>query len=152
MKQSMLLIGGLLLLAQSLYAQPRGDGQQQEIEAFRIAMFTRYLDLTPEESQVFWPVYNQMQDERQTLERQFDADGFPDQFESDEAARQFVDRYFAYETAMLDLRRRYFEKFSQTIGVRKAALLPNVERAFKKRLLREIRERRQGNGRRGRFR
>ena len=38
--------------------------------AEKIAYFTSELDLTPEEAQLFWPVYNMLQDEREKYHRE----------------------------------------------------------------------------------
>ena len=37
------------------------ENRREEIESFRIAYFTKQLNLTPEEAKKFWPVYNEMQ-------------------------------------------------------------------------------------------
>ena len=66
MKQ-ILSVAACLLMAVSLFAQPQGGrpGEEQRkkeferIQAEKIAFITQELDLTPEEAQVFWPVYNQ---------------------------------------------------------------------------------------------
>lgn len=38
---------------------------KERIKAEKIAYFTDALELTPEEAQVFWPIYNKLQDERE---------------------------------------------------------------------------------------
>ncbi|MES2777639.1 MAG: hypothetical protein V4722_25905 [Bacteroidota bacterium] len=51
-----LLIGIAPLL--SLHAQPE-ERNEDAIESLKIAFLTKQLELTPEEAQKFWPVYNQ---------------------------------------------------------------------------------------------
>jgi Spy/CpxP family protein refolding chaperone len=51
-----LMIGIAPLL--SLHAQQDG-GNENAIESLKIAFLTKQLDLTPDEAQKFWPVYNQ---------------------------------------------------------------------------------------------
>jgi Spy/CpxP family protein refolding chaperone len=51
-----LMIGIAPLL--SLHAQQEG-GNDNAIESLKIAFLTKQLDLTPDEAQKFWPVYNQ---------------------------------------------------------------------------------------------
>ena len=66
MKQ-ILSVAACLLMAVPLFAQPQGGRPSEEqrkkeferIQAEKIAFITQELDLTPEEAQVFWPVYNQ---------------------------------------------------------------------------------------------
>ncbi|MGB0178240.1 MAG: hypothetical protein ACPF9D_13825, partial [Owenweeksia sp.] len=45
-----------------IFAQQR-DRVNDRIEAMRAQFFTEKLDLTPEEAQKFWPVYNQYREE-----------------------------------------------------------------------------------------
>ena len=42
----------------------QGDGQdKKQVEADRVGVYTRILNLTPAEAQKFWPVFNAYQDE-----------------------------------------------------------------------------------------
>ncbi|MEO7312752.1 MAG: hypothetical protein ABIX01_20380 [Chitinophagaceae bacterium] len=53
----------------SLHAQPDGENENA-IETLKIAFLTKQLNLTPEEAQQFWPVYNQYSQERKKLHRE----------------------------------------------------------------------------------
>ncbi len=52
----------LLLAAFTASAQPRPMGQRDRIKSEKIAFITNSLQLTPEEAQLFWPIYNQYND------------------------------------------------------------------------------------------
>jgi len=67
-----LLIGFTPLL--SLQAQPDAD-QHEAIESLKIAFLTKQLQLTPEEAQKFWPVYNQYTSELKQLRKEHKSDG-----------------------------------------------------------------------------
>ncbi|MFV0590033.1 MAG: hypothetical protein ACK5M7_01495 [Draconibacterium sp.] len=57
----------LLLVIQSFVALAQHDKPEDRWERYRsekISFLTAKLDLTPEEAQKFWPVYNQMEKER----------------------------------------------------------------------------------------
>jgi hypothetical protein len=63
----------LMLLPQSLMGQGQGQGQRQEAEriaAYKIALFTRRLNLTPTEAQKFWPLYNEYDNNRMKLQQE----------------------------------------------------------------------------------
>ena len=62
----------ILALGFGTYAQNlrQGGGRPETVEAIKIAYFTRKLNLTPEEAQKFWPVYNQYADELKQLRQQ----------------------------------------------------------------------------------
>ncbi|NJN77117.1 MAG: hypothetical protein HC803_01320 [Saprospiraceae bacterium] len=63
----------LLLLTvgvSTMFAQRRGSGPSEKIEAFRVAFFTQKLDLTESESQAFWPIYNAYQKDLRLLRQE----------------------------------------------------------------------------------
>ena len=57
MKRLFILL--LACLTLSLNAQEKKENRKEQIESQKIAFFTAELELTPEEAQLFWPVYNQ---------------------------------------------------------------------------------------------
>jgi hypothetical protein len=59
-----LLTGMLLWAAVAVKAQDNiDDGRDEQIKAIEIGYFTKELNLTPDEAQKFWPVFNQYKDE-----------------------------------------------------------------------------------------
>ena len=60
MKRSLTFIVFVLSLA-SAFAQPKGKPSMEEIKARKIAYITEMVQLTPEEAQNFWPLYNELQ-------------------------------------------------------------------------------------------
>lgn len=67
-----LLMGSLLLaISMSLVAQNSGDRQKrmEQYKNMKIAYFTENLELTPEEAEKFWPVYNKFNDQKDVLRR-----------------------------------------------------------------------------------
>ena len=57
MKRLFILL--LACLTISLNAQEKKENRHDQIESQKIAFFTSELELTPEEAQLFWPIYNQ---------------------------------------------------------------------------------------------
>ena len=47
----------------------RQNDKRENIEAMKIGFITKKLDLTPEEAQKFWPVYNQYNDKMKDLRK-----------------------------------------------------------------------------------
>lgn len=132
-----LLIGLLPLLSQ---AQPRP--MEERIEALRIAFFTEKLQLTPEESQNFWPLYNEYQDKEKSIRKTY-RDDKSLELMSDAEAEKLIEDSFEMEEKMLSLRKEYYQKMRRLLPVRKVALLSRIERQFKERLLEEWRNRQQ---------
>ena len=52
----------VLAVASSLFAQP--EKKKEDIKAMKIGFITNELNLTPDEAQKFWPVYNEFQKKR----------------------------------------------------------------------------------------
>ena len=56
--------------------EPQGNGNKgDKIEALRIAFISQQLNLTPQEAQKFWPVYNQFRGDMKTLHQNFKLEG-----------------------------------------------------------------------------
>ncbi|TVQ07686.1 MAG: hypothetical protein EA361_17875 [Bacteroidetes bacterium] len=144
----------MFLLPVMVAGQP-GMGQRQEqyrqMEAKRIAFITRELSLTPEEAQVFWPVYNEYNQKRNQMmirhreERKVTAD--IDKL-SESELMDLADEDIRNMEDMVALRREYHERFKQILPVKKVILLYNAERDFNRKLYHEGRGRQDSPGRR----
>ena len=112
-----ILISGLTAAAQ----------QAPRLEALKIAYITRKLDLSPEEAQRFWPVYNQYSAElRQTRQR----------------AMQNNITVIDQEEQELNIHKKYNGQFSQAIPAEKVNNFYKAEKEFAQFVQKEM-ERRQ---------
>lgn len=132
-----LALGMLPLLSQ---AQPRKLGDR--IESLRIAFFTEKLQLTPDESKDFWPLYNEYEEAEKKI-RQTYKNETSLELMSDAQVEDFIENSFEMEEKLLDLKKEYYGKMRKVLPLRKIALLNRVERQFKERLLEEWRDRQQ---------
>ena len=134
-----------MALSAPLIAQ-QGPGER-DIESIRIAYITRQLNLTPEESQVFWPVYNQYQDEMQAFKkgRRLEMQDAKRNFDvlSDQEVAEVVDDMVAMKQQELDLFLRYHEEFKKILPIRKVAKLYKAESEFTQKLLNRLNQNRQ---------
>ena len=138
----------------SAAAQPGGGpppGEKKEqIEAMKVAFLTRKLDLTPQEAQDFWPVYNQFQDEVENLReahrkaRKSAKDDFDEMADKD--VEKLVDSEIAFRQNELDILKKYHAQFKQKLPMKKVARLYRAEEEFKRDLLKRIQDRREGGG------
>lgn len=118
----------------------------QEIKAQKVAYLTQKMDLTPEESQKFWPVYNQYDKELEALrkERREAHKALKDRTDLNEAeASKAIDDELAGQQKELDLRRKYAAEFKKTVGAQKTMKLFRAERDFNRELLSRLRDRMQ---------
>jgi len=133
----------LMLTSMVAVAQPtgrRGDFEEkrEKIEAIKVAFITEQIDLTVEESQSFWPVYNEMSDEEHALRKaQRDAFVGLKDFEnaSDKDVEKAIMELADLSVEIEELRKSYLPKFIDIIGAKKTAKLMKAEKEFGKRLM-----------------
>ena len=120
--------------------EPQGNGNKgDKIEALRIAFISQQLNLTPQEAQKFWPVYNQFRGDMKTLHQNFKLEG-----NSQLTAEQQLD----LEQKKLDLKKKFKGQFEGALGKDKVNHLYNLEKEFQGKLkdIREQRQQHRGNG------
>ena len=140
----------MLTLSALSYAQPGGrfgEGKAR-IESYRIAFLTEKLELTPEESQNFWPVYNEMREKLEAL-RDDRKDLGEIENMTDQEAETFMRKRFDMDQQRIDLMKTYYGKLRNVLPPRKIVRIKPAEDAFKRQLLQQVRKRRQGSGLRG---
>ena len=153
--KTILSAGLALLFWANLCAQP-GGAAREKIDAYRIAFITERLSLTPQEAQVFWPVYNQYQAERKKIRENLILDRVEMNLKIDDMTEKEVsdmlDNMIAGKQAEVDLYKKYVVEFKKVIPVKKVAILIRAEQDFKNQLLERIQNgggNRPGGGRPG---
>ncbi len=115
----------------------------EKIKASKIAFITENVDLTPEEAEKFWPVYNEYEKKREeathSLMGRFKGhkDGNWDDFSDEEAESMMEDR-FKQEEALLELKKEYHKKFLDILSARKVMKLYKTEDMFKRQLMERL--------------
>jgi len=133
----------LMLSTLVAVAQPEGrpgdfEEKREKIEAIKVAFITEQIDLSVEESQSFWPVYNEMSDKEHALRKaQRDAFAGLKDFEnaSDKEVEKAIMELADLQIEMEKLRKNYLPKFIDIIGAKKTAKLMRAEKEFGKRLM-----------------
>ena len=115
------IIYGCLLFILSinmLQAQERRS-KEERIHALKVAFITEELNLTPEQSQGFWPLYNEYEDKKYTVNtRYFNLiDKFAENFEnmSDEVATEVISESLSIELELIKLEKSYAKKFMKIL-------------------------------------
>ena len=117
---------------------------EERIEAQRIAFITEKVNLTPQEAQAFWPVYNDHRAAAKDLrDRKMPAKSLIDM--DDEEAAAFIDLQLDLEQMEHDLKVALIQDLKGIISPRKILRFVQAERQFKERLLRMMNQRRRGN-------
>jgi hypothetical protein len=140
-----LILTSFLSITTFLNAQNSQRGKMKDnIESMKIAFITNKLDLTPEEAQQFWPIYNQYSDKTQELrmKRKMENKQARHNFEemSDKEVEQSVDNEIVYRQKELDIQKEYHTKFKAVLPIKKVAKLYQAEEQFKRVLLDKLKK------------
>ncbi len=126
-----------LIINTGLMAQDR-RGHYERIEAIKVAFITKKLDLTTEEAQKFWPVYNNYQKELMELMRK----RREARQKTDIAPNDKINADLNYESRILDLKKKYKKLYLKAIPADKVLLLYQAEREFREHLIKQLNHRR----------
>ncbi len=135
----------MLLLFQNVDAQRNRQAVREKVESQKVAFITQKLNLTTEEAQSFWPIYNELKNEMSAL-RETRKDSLKDMSEADAKLR--IQSMFDMEEKNLDIKRKYADKMEAVIGARRTFRFLRLDREFRERMIREVKERkrtRRGN-------
>jgi len=129
MKKFILLLFLMTGLFPAIKAQDPGDDTRAEkIQSLKIAFITQKLQLTTDEAQKFWPVYNQYDNEIRNLQTDSKLKNVP---------------VIETEERLLNIRKKYVSSFDKVIGPQKLNKLFNAERDFRDILIRRLQNRNQ---------
>lgn len=137
----------LVLSSTIFYGQRRPN---ERIKALKVAFITERLELTIEEAQDFWPIYNAHEEEKGALRKKertqirsklVDFESLP---ESEASA--LLEKAIAIEEEKHQLKIALLKELGRVISAKKTFLLIRAEEDFKKRLLQQIQKRKQGGG------
>ena len=163
-----LLLMILLFIAPIGFTQETEDEtvptRKEKIEQLKIAFITTELDLTTEEAEAFWPIYNEMNTKvrEEKKARKKLAKDLRDNLEtlSEEDIKTKTTSALDSDITIATLKKEYNEKIASIIGYKKATKLLSLEVRFKRELLKklngqnedsiELRSHQRGTGRKGR--
>ncbi len=109
----------------------------RRLEAIKESFIARQLNLTPDQSRAFWPLYRQyVQD--QTAVRIAKRENL--QTTSPNGSQQAVNE-LQYETELVNIRKHYLEEFMKILPPEKVSLLYKSERDFNDEVVKQLSER-----------
>ncbi len=147
MKQLIKVLILVLLSATTAVAQLQRRPMER-IHAAKIDYITDRIRLTREQSNIFIPLYTDYEREvtetRQAFFRKYK--GANSSNTDDATARQFIDDNLDYQQQIIELKRKYNDRFLKVISPRQLADLSIAEREFKQILMKRL-DRRNNGGR-----
>lgn len=137
----------LILIVSVSFAQGGMKEKKEKIKALKVAYITEKLDLTTEEAQKFWPVYNTFDDKQfeirhnkmKSIVNQFENGGFESL--SDKEALDLITKMDDYEDEMHALKKKFLKDLLKVLPPKKVIRLKKAEDEFNRKLLREFRGR-----------
>lgn len=116
-------------------------GRSEQIESIKVAFITSKLDLTSEEAQKFWPVYNNYTKEFLVLlKKKREA-----RYNNNSDPNETINADILYESKMLELKKRYRKLYAKAIPPQKILALYRAESEFREHLYKQLNNRRKGN-------
>jgi hypothetical protein len=138
----------LIILTTTSISLVRGQNPNMEkLNAYKIAFFTKKMDLSSQEAEKFWPLYNEFQDkkfriqqEKVFLNRNFNQNGAT---MTDKELTEAGDKYIAIEVQEASLSQEYHSRFKEILPPAKIIRLYQAENQYKLQLLNELQNRKQ---------
>lgn len=127
------------IIALSAMAQP--GSKRDKIDALRVTFITSKVVLTNQESQLFWPLYNEYNDKADNLKKSFRQQFIRDvdySTVSDKEAEAYLVAELTLKQKEYELSKEYYEKFKKVLPIKKIALIRRAEEDFKKELIKNI--------------
>ncbi|MFB6455468.1 hypothetical protein ACE38W_09385 [Chitinophaga sp. Hz27] len=112
------------------------EDEAEKLKALQVAFLASKLNLTKQEAQQFWPVYNNYRGEIDQLladkARNKNIDTKMDHaVDADAIARNNMDKDLNYDKRYLDIKTRYTAEFQRVLPARKAGQVFNREKEFR---------------------
>lgn len=143
-KKVLLLIIASIFCTVHVYSQ---NPNRDRLDAYKIGFFTKHLNLTPQEAEKFWPLYNNYQElrnkvqlERQEINRNFNRNGLK---MSDREMIEAADRLVDLEVREASLAKEFHSKIKTVLPPVKVLRFYQAENQYRILLLNELRNRNQ---------
>jgi Spy/CpxP family protein refolding chaperone len=137
----------LFLVSFSFYAQSeKTDEKREKIKAYKVSFLTTELELTSNEAEKFWPIYNAFDDKQYELRhdkmnaywRKLD-DGNVNSISEKEAAT-LLSQIESTDKELFVLRQKYMANLKKVLSPKKILKLKKSEDDFNRKLLKQYKE------------
>lgn len=138
------IVDGLFILVLMLGSMAPLNGQitrRDRVEAERVAFITKIMELSPKQSQDFWPIHGEYEAEENKIRQRYKAQGFLAEMDENQA-QQALENRLRMEDELLSLKKNYFVRFRTIVTAKQMLLFLKANAEFKQYLLDEIRKRR----------
>ena len=155
MKNYKLLFVSVFLISIASFGQDgplreRFKEKKEQIKALKVAFITTELNLTPEESAKFWPLFNAFEDRQQEIKKQKikayleRTDGSSIDKLSEKEAATLLTQMESTEDELYQLKKKFVTNLKVILPSTKILKLKKAEEQFSKKLLQQYRDKKIG--------
>ncbi len=133
----------ILLITISLHGFSQDDERRERIKALKVAFLTEQLNLTSQEAQKFWPIYNEFEEKEQKLRRE----NYNKRKEtnvaslSEDDAKIMINNMITTDRNKNELRESFIRDLQKILSNKKIITLKIAEDQFNKRMFEEYKKR-----------
>lgn len=145
MKRIIILAIAALTSGICFAAQPHHDGEhdwKEKLQSEKIAFLTMEMDITPEEAQAFWPVYNQIEKEKDAALHEVinahKALAAAVQSNNTSQTEACLDNYLKAQDKFREIESKAGDEYRKTLPVEKVAKLYIAEEKFRRQHIRRL--------------
>ena len=119
-----------------IFAQrgPRA-ADREKLEVARVAFISTRLDLSAEQAQTFWPIFNDFDKKRRVILRQISSLSKNVSMILEDEARNRIQKRFELQNELIDVEREFVKEVSQVINYNQILLLNEINKGFTRSLL-----------------
>ena len=143
MKRTIYIFTALVLMLASAVSALAEENWKEKMMSEKIAFLTMEMGITPEEAQVFWPVYNQIDKERDEAMRKvfgsFKAmEDAISAGKSEKDISKLLEDYLEALDKQGDIEKKAYQAYSKVLPVAKLAKLYVSEEKFRRQHIRKL--------------
>jgi len=130
-----------IILFFAFISKSQSNSKRDKIDELRVAFITTKVKLTNQETQQFWPIYNELNDKLENLKKTYRLNyikNFNAELLTDKEAEALLTADFILKQKEIDLNKEYYEKYKKILSIKKIALIKMAENDFKKELIKNI--------------
>jgi hypothetical protein len=130
-----------VLLWFAFNSESQTNAKRDKIDQLRVAFINSKVNLSNQETQQFWPLYNELNDKLDLLKKTYRINfikNFNAESLTDKEAEALIIAEFILKQKELDLNKEYYEKYKKILPIKKIALIKMAENDFKKELIKTI--------------
>lgn len=134
-----IFIFAFCLFGLAIIAQP--GTKRDKIEALRVSFISQKVILTTQETQLFWPLYNEYNDKLDNIKKSFRQQFIKDvdfNLLTEKEAEAYLNAELSVKQKEYELNKEYYDKFKKVLPIKKIALIRRAEEDFKKELIKNI--------------